>query len=471
MSRTTVVMKPLISGAPLENRNQQQNLLVETKDEKKEKENLIVLEDLFKLPNHSRIWSWPAEELKKLGVVIGKKTDKRYFFRTSSLQSSSSSSSSLVHHPQNSSSLHQQPQNSSSLHQQPQNSSSLHQQPQNSSSLHQQPQNSSSLRHQQPQNSSSLRHQQPQNSSSLRHQQPQAQQPQAVVEMCRIERIYPERRTNYDQDVTVEHVLNMSLKLFEAVKFLTSIEYRDQVIEKKKKEKLEQDEEKKKERQVFIQQYIPETDEEFLSFVEKITRDYFAELFLPGNVDSSSTILIDSFNLENVATSSITEFQKNCYWFAGGDNYRESKNQKSILEERMFYNHYPILTKFMSEVFKLFDYRAKDYDSVSFQQSLMKKLNFKYNAQLVEFINQKIAGSARNSVNDAGSARNSVNDAGSARNSVNDAGSARNNLTINSISQQQSTLTNSQPITNSQSSFNNNNSAQPRRTFGGAGRR
>jgi hypothetical protein len=221
-----------------------------------------------------------------------------------------------------------------------------------------------------------------------------------TIEMCRVERIYPGRKTNYVDDVVIETVWNMQPKLFEAFKFLTSKDYRDKSIELKTRQKLDEEIKRKEDRQLFIEKYIPSTNIELQTFIKDITREYFAELYLslPSSTNATNNVsLTNCFNIDAIAQSSIPDFQNNCYWFAGGTNYTKSENQKSILEERMFHNHYPIFTHFLSEISKSF-IKENDYESKNFQNSLVKKLNFKYNTKLVEFIQRRLSSSTVNQI-------------------------------------------------------------------------
>jgi hypothetical protein len=42
---------------------------------------LITLENLYKLPNHFKVFQWPLVELKKLGIMCDLKTHRRYILR------------------------------------------------------------------------------------------------------------------------------------------------------------------------------------------------------------------------------------------------------------------------------------------------------------------------------------------------------------------------------------------------------
>lgn len=273
---------------------------------------VMILEDLFALPGHSRIWTWPTTELKKLGIAVEKKTDKRYFFRVLPVGTSTS--------------------------------------------------------------------------GRVLGGGVQSSMPLSVtIEMCRIERIFEGRKTNYDEDVVVENMMTIPATLFENIKYLTSVTYRDAVVKEKKVKRELEEREKRETRHRFIVTYLPTTDPELKSFVQTITREYCTEMF--GD--------ISVFNIDLLAATAIPDFQNNAYWFSGS-NYSESKDQNSVLEERMFYNHYPLLSKFAAEISKIC--QGKDFEADGFQNSLTRELNFKYNSKLVDFVRRKCSGGASSTV-------------------------------------------------------------------------
>lgn len=196
------------------------------------------------------------------------------------------------------------------------------------------------------------------------------------IELCELKRVTPNRKLDPVSGVVIEHIFTMSNAVFDGLKRLVSLEYKEQL----EKDHMARTVEK---RNLFMKTYM--NDAEFKSFIRSLTRDFFTELFKEH---------IDVLNLEVLATSSYNSYQESAYWFftnliEKGDQKNQETKEIKALQYRMFYDHYPAFNNFADSVA---DICGGDYPDIDeFNESELQELNFKYNSRLFNFVCESVS--------------------------------------------------------------------------------